>query len=80
LRPITLSTESGAGRHNDVKRELSGISHAITGNGGLFKTGQILDANCKGLDLYNTMPGAIGSKSRLGPNRREHRLIRDILA
>ncbi len=28
---ITISTESGDGRHNDVKRELSGIFHACTG-------------------------------------------------
>jgi len=77
---FTLSTESGDGRHNDVKRELSGIFHAISGNGGLFKTGQSLDANCEGLDLYNTMLGAIGSKSLLGPEDRERRLVRGILA
>jgi len=40
---ITVSTESGDGRHNDVKRELSGIFHAITGANGRFKTGQSMD-------------------------------------
>jgi hypothetical protein len=45
---ITISTESGDGRHNDVKRELSGIFHAITGANGRFKTGQILDVGPRG--------------------------------
>jgi hypothetical protein len=31
---ITISTESGDGRHNDVKRELSGVFHAVTSGGG----------------------------------------------
>ena len=40
---LTLSTESGDGRHNDVKRELSGVFHTVTGANGRFKTGQIAD-------------------------------------
>lgn len=36
---ITISTESGDGRHKDGKRELSGVFHAITAAGGRFKTG-----------------------------------------
>ncbi|HCR30781.1 MAG TPA: hypothetical protein DIV79_12265, partial [Opitutae bacterium] len=36
---FTVSTESGDGRHSDVKRELSGVFHAITGANGRFKTG-----------------------------------------
>ena len=32
---LTISTESGDGRHNDVKRELSGVFHAVTGANGL---------------------------------------------
>lgn len=70
---ITISTESGDGRHNDVKRELSGIFHAITPANGRFKTGQILDLNSEGLDLYNTLLSAHDIKSRLGPKTREHR-------
>jgi hypothetical protein len=31
-----------------VKRELSGIFHAITGANGRFKTGQILDVKAEG--------------------------------
>ena len=57
---ITVSTESGDGRHNDSKRELSGVFHAITGAGGRFKTGQIIDIGHEGLDVYNTMLGAMG--------------------
>ena len=47
---ITISTESGDGRHNDSKRELSGIFHAISGANGRFKTGRILDV---GITLGN---------------------------
>lgn len=72
---ITISTESGDGRHNDVKRELSGVFHAITGAGGRFKTGDILDVNAEGVDVYNTMLTAMGCTSHLGPNQREIKAI-----
>jgi hypothetical protein len=68
---VTISTESGDGRHNDVKRELSGIFHAISGAGGRFKTGQIMDIGEQGLDVYNTMLAAMDVKERLGPEKRE---------
>lgn len=68
---ITISTESGDGRHSDVKRELSGVFHAITGANGRFKTGQIMDVGKEGLDVYNTMLTAMGAPSRLGPEKRE---------
>ena len=68
---ITISTESGDGRHADVKRELSGVFHAITGAGGRFKTGQLLDVKSEGLDVYNTMLRTMGVKQRLGPENRE---------
>jgi Protein of unknown function (DUF1552) len=68
---ITISTESGDGRHNDVKRELSGVFHAITGANGRFKTGQTVDAGAEGLDVYNTMLDAMGASRRLGPAGRE---------
>lgn len=68
---ITISTESGDGRHNDVKRELSGVFHAITGAGGRFKTGQIMDVNAEGLDVYNTLLAGMGVKNRMGPEKRE---------
>ena len=77
---VTISTESGDGRHNDVKRELSGIFHAITGAGGRFKTGQILDVGAEGLDVYNTMLDAFSSNRRLGPSNREHRRVDAIRA
>ena len=77
---ITISTESGDGRHNDSKRELSGVFHAITSANGRFKTGQILDLNVEALDLYNTMISAIGSAVRLGPVDRQPRHISAILA
>jgi len=77
---FTISTESGDGRHNDVKRELSGVFHAVTGAGGRFKTGAILDDQVEALDLYNTLLGAMGAKRRLGPEKREHRQIGAVLA
>lgn len=77
---ITISTESGDGRHSDVKRELSGVFHCITGANGRFKTGQIMDVKAEGVDVYNTMLGAMGSKHRLGPNDREGRKVDGIRA
>ena len=68
---ITISTESGDGRHANVKRELSGVFHAITGANGRFKTGQILDVGAEGIDVYNTMLSAMGVSKRLGPKDRE---------
>ena len=76
---ITISTESGDGRHNDVKRELSGVFHAITGANGRFKSG-IVDVGAEGLDVYNTMLSAVGAKGLLGPVKREFRHISSILA
>jgi hypothetical protein len=72
---ITISTESGDGRHNDVKRELTGVFHAISGANGRFKTGNILDVNAEGLDVYNTMLAAMGVDSRLGPKERKPRAV-----
>ncbi|MEX2577722.1 MAG: DUF1552 domain-containing protein [Verrucomicrobiales bacterium] len=70
---ITVSTESGDGRHNDVKRELSGVFHAVTGAGGRFKTGKVVDTSAEGIDIYNTMLGAMEVDEKLGPGDREHR-------
>jgi hypothetical protein len=77
---ITISTESGDGRHNDVKRELSGVFHCITGAGGRFKTGKIMDVGAEGVDVYNTMLGAFGARHRLGPAKRESIAIDSIRA
>lgn len=77
---ITISTESGDGRHNDVKRELSGIFHAVTGANGRFKTGQILDVGAEGIDVYNTLLGAFDVSRRLGPANRESRTVDAIRA
>ncbi len=68
---ITISTESGDGRHNDVKRELSGVFHAITGANGRFKTGQIMDVGAEGIDVYNTMLAGMGCPNGLGPKDRD---------
>lgn len=68
---ITISTESGDGRHSDVKRELSGVFHAITGANDRFKTGEIMDVNAEGLDVYNTMLQAMNCDSKLGPEKRD---------
>ena len=68
---LTISTESGDGRHSDVKRELSGVFHAITSANGRFKTGQIMDVGHEGIDVYNTMLDAMGCEKRLGPKARD---------
>ncbi|GAB5443344.1 MAG: DUF1552 domain-containing protein [Fuerstiella sp.] len=72
---ITVSTESGDGRHNDVKRELSGVFHAISGANGRFRTGNILDVNSEGIDVYNTMLTAMDANDRLGPENRDHSAV-----
>lgn len=77
---ITISTESGDGRHNDVKRELSGVFHAITSANGRFKTGQILDLGAEGIDVYNTMLDAMGAARTLGPSDRDPTAIDAIRA
>ncbi|MFP6877766.1 MAG: DUF1552 domain-containing protein [Roseibacillus sp.] len=77
---FTISTESGDGRHNNVKRELSGVFHAITSANGRFKTGQVMDVGAEGLDVYNTMIGAMGAKGELGPDKRDKRRIDKIRA
>ncbi|QDT36794.1 DUF1552 domain-containing protein [Stratiformator vulcanicus] len=77
---ITVSTESGDGRHNDTKRELSGIFHAVTSAGGRLKTGSIVDAGSEGIDIYNTMLSAVGVPGRLGPRKRERQSVDAIVA
>ena len=72
---LTISTESGDGRHNNVKRELSGVFHAITSANGRFKTGQSMDVKAEGIDVYNTMLRAMGSKRKIGPEKREHKSV-----
>lgn len=77
---ITISTESGDGRHSDIKRELSGIFHAITSGGGRFKTNQIMDVGAEGLDVYNTMLSRFGTSERLGPKKRKTQMVDGIIA
>ena len=77
---ITVSTESGDGRHNNSKRELSGIFHAISSANGRFKTGQIMDVGAEGIDVYNTMLDAMGVSERLGPAGRKMRPVNAIRA
>jgi hypothetical protein len=77
---ITVSTESGDGRHANVKRELSGVFHAITGANGRFKTGEFQDVGVEGLDVYNTMLAAFGTRERLGPAKRDGRATDGIRA
>ena len=76
---ITISTESGDGRHNDVSRELSGIFHVVSGGNDRFATGTVVDANVEGLDLYNTMLGAYGVTRRMGPADRAVQPVAGIL-
>ena len=77
---ITISTESGDGRHNNSKRELTGVFHAITAANGRFKSGKIIDVKAEGIDVYNTMISAMGGAKRLGPAERESQQVSSILA
>lgn len=72
---ITISTESGDGRHNDVKRELSGIFHAVTSAGGRIKTGQIMDVGAEGIDVYNTVLDSLNVNQRIGPANRPLQMV-----
>ena len=71
---ITISTESGDGRHSDAQRELSGVFHAITAANERFKTGGFIEGNAEGVDLYNTMLEAMGVTERLDPDRPNQRV------
>jgi hypothetical protein len=77
---ITISTESGDGRHNDSKRELSGVFHAITSANGRFKTGQFIDLGAEGLDVYNSMLEGMGVSRRMGPSDRDTTAVDSIRA
>ena len=77
---ITISTESGDGRHDNVKRELSGVFHAITSANGRFKTGQIMEVGAEGIDVYNTLLDRMGASRRLGPSKRERSAVDAICA
>lgn len=77
---ITISTESGDGRHNDVKRELSGVFHAVTGANGRLKTGQIMDVGVEGIDLYNTILDSFDIAKRMGPEDREMQPVDSVRA
>jgi hypothetical protein len=77
---ITISTESGDGRHNDVKRELSGVFHAVSSANGRFQTGQILEIGAEGLDVYNSILDAMQATTRLGPTDRESHAVDAIRA
>jgi len=63
---VIVSTESGDGRHNDSTRELSGVLHLISGAAGRFKTGEIIDVNEHGINLYNTILAGHGFPRSMG--------------
>jgi hypothetical protein len=77
---ITISTESGDGRHDNVKRELSGVFHAVSSANGRFKTGQTLDVGAEGLDVYNTLLAGMAVSERLGPSGRKMQAVDAIRA
>ena len=77
---VSISTESGDGRHNDVQRELSGIFHAFSGANERLATGQIVDAGAEGLDVYNTiLQDGYGLDTKLGPAERAVQRVDAIL-
>lgn len=77
---ITISTESGDGRHNNSKRELSGVFHATTSANGRLKTGQTIDVGAEGLDVYNTLLETMGVSSKIGPQKRRSTAVDAIRA
>lgn len=77
---VSISTESGDGRHNDPARELSGIFHAFTTANERLRTG-IVDVNGEGLDVYNTIiRSGYNLDAKLGPEERPFNQIASILA
>jgi hypothetical protein len=76
---VTISTESGDGRHNDPKRELSQVFHAMTSAGGRFRVGATLEAQAEGLDFYNTILRGMKIEERLGPRGRKLQEVSQIL-
>ena len=77
---VSISTESGDGRHNDVERELSGIFHAFSPAGGRLRSGSIVDADAEGLDVYNTIvQQAFGLDYTMGPADRPVNVVDAIL-
>ncbi len=78
---VSISTESGDGRHNDVERELSGIFHAFSPACGRLKSGEIVDVGAEGLDVYNTIvQEAFGLDYKMGPADRPVNVVDAILA
>ena len=68
---ITISTESGDGRHRSAEFELDGVFHVISSAGGRFKVGNgdFIDVNDHGTALYNTMLRRYGVSSLLGDGK-----------
>ncbi len=78
---VSISTESGDGRHNDVQRELSGIFHAFSPAGGRLRSGEIVDVNAEALDVYNTIvQQGFGLDYKMGPAERPVNVVDEILA
>jgi hypothetical protein len=68
---VSISTESGDGRHNDAVRELSGIFHAFSPANGRLRAGAIVDAGAEGIDVYNTIvQQGFGLAYKMGPAER----------
>ncbi|MEM1032131.1 MAG: DUF1552 domain-containing protein [Myxococcota bacterium] len=76
---VTITTESGDGRHNNVNRELSGVMHAVSGANGRLKTGEVLDLGVEAIDLYNTIIRAHGIDNKLGPSGRPYNEVTSVL-
>ena len=78
---VSISTESGDGRHNDVNRELSGIFHAFSSGCGRLATGSIIDADAEGIDVYNTIVReAYNLDYKIGPAERAVQTVAGVLA
>lgn len=77
---FTISTESRDGRRSDVKREILGVFHAVSGANGRFKTSQIIDVGEKCIYVYNTIMEGMIVSNCLGPADCEVRCVDRIRA
>ena len=69
---LTISTESGDGRHNDSKRELSGVFHAISGANGRFKNRRNHGPRQRRNRRIQHHATSHGSQTKAWPKRSDH--------
>lgn len=68
---ITISTESGDGRHRSAEWELGGVFHAVSGSAGRIKTGagSFIDVDDHASNVYNTILRSHGVSGLIGDKK-----------